>query len=178
MHSDGTKASVRPRIVDFFGGIQEKEPFTSEDAKRADREWVGLAPHTIVTLYTTPPAAQPAVPDFKSFKAWANDAGYDTAYTHDGIKWICLNPMTADLWKAWQAATPPAQPAPEDYTALEQALYRLQKRYWALHSKVAAQREWVGLTDEEVREIHRLSFGKDVAISTGLTEAKLKEKNT
>jgi len=40
-----------------------------------------------------------------------------------------------------------------------------------------AQRTWVGLTDEEVREIHRLSFGKDVAISTGLTEAKLKEKN-
>jgi hypothetical protein len=55
MHSDGTKASVRPRIVDFFGCIQEKEPFTSEDAKRADQEWAGLAPHTIVTLYTTPP---------------------------------------------------------------------------------------------------------------------------
>ena len=53
---------------------------------------------------TPPAAAQPAVPDFKAFKAWANDAGYDTAYTHDGIKWICLNPMTADLWKAWKAA--------------------------------------------------------------------------
>jgi hypothetical protein len=52
----------------------------------------------------TPPAAQPAVPDFKAFKAWANDAGYDTAYTNDGVNWICLNPMTADLWKAWQAA--------------------------------------------------------------------------
>ncbi len=23
---------------------------------------------------------------------------------HDGVKWLCLNPMTADLWKAWQAA--------------------------------------------------------------------------
>jgi hypothetical protein len=52
----------------------------------------------------TPPAAQPAAPDFKAFKAWANDAGYDTAYTNDGVNWICLNPMTADLWKAWQAA--------------------------------------------------------------------------
>jgi hypothetical protein len=76
----------------------------------------GEAPHDTfksTPLYTTPPAAQPAavqepVPDFKAFTAWANDAGYDTAYTHDGIKWICLNPMTADLWKAWQAATPPA----------------------------------------------------------------------
>jgi hypothetical protein len=54
-------------------------------------------------LYTTPPA-QPAVPDFKAFKEWAAGEGYDVAYTHDGIKWVCLNPMTADLWKAWQAA--------------------------------------------------------------------------
>jgi hypothetical protein len=57
-----------------------------------------------MALYTTPPAAQPAVPDFKSFKEWAAGEGYDVAYTHDGIKWVCLNPMTADLWRAWQAA--------------------------------------------------------------------------
>jgi hypothetical protein len=76
-------------------------------------EWVGNKLMATPKTTTTPPAAQPAavqepVPDFKAFTAWANDAGYDTAYTHDGIKWICLNPMTADLWKAWQAATPPA----------------------------------------------------------------------
>jgi hypothetical protein len=48
--------------------------------------------------------------------------------------------------------TPPAaQPAPEDYTALEQALSRLQKRYGELEAKVAAQREWVGLTDEDCK---------------------------
>jgi len=41
---------------------------------------------------------------FKKFREWANDAGYDTAHAHDGVNWICLNPMTADLWKAWQAA--------------------------------------------------------------------------
>jgi len=63
MHSDGTKASVRPRIVDFFGCIQEKEPFTSEDAKRADQEWAGLAPHTIVTLYTHPSQRKPLTDD-------------------------------------------------------------------------------------------------------------------
>jgi hypothetical protein len=51
----------------------------------------------------TPPAPAP-VPDFKSFKEWAAGEGYDVAYTHDGIKWVCLNPMTADLWCAWQAA--------------------------------------------------------------------------
>lgn len=52
-------------------------------------------------LYTAPPASKPV---FKAFAEWANAAGYDTAHTHDGIKWVCLNPMTADLWKAWQAA--------------------------------------------------------------------------
>jgi hypothetical protein len=60
-------------------------------------------------------AIKAAVPDFKAFKEWAAGEGYDVAYTHDGIKWICLNPMTADLWKTWQAATPPAvQPADKD----------------------------------------------------------------
>ncbi|MFN5350791.1 MAG: hypothetical protein ACK5A0_14865, partial [Polaromonas sp.] len=54
-------------------------------------------------VYATPPA-RPAVPDFKSFKEWAASEGYDVAYTHDGIKWVCLNPITADLWRAWQAA--------------------------------------------------------------------------
>ena len=52
-------------------------------------------------LVATPPASKP---DFKAFKEWAGAAGYDTAHLHDGIKWFCLNPMTADLWKAWQAA--------------------------------------------------------------------------
>jgi len=39
------------------------------------------------------------------------------------------------------------------------------------------KREWVGLTDEEIRKIHTASFGKDIGFATGLTEAKLKEKN-
>jgi hypothetical protein len=37
--------------------------------------------------------------------------------------------------------------------------------------------EWVGLTDEEVAEIHTASAGKNVGVATGLTEAKLKELN-
>jgi hypothetical protein len=44
---------------------------------------------------------------------------------------------------------PPAQPATEKYTALEQALTRLQKRYAELEAKIAAQRQWVGLPDED-----------------------------
>jgi hypothetical protein len=83
-----------------------------------------------------PPATQPAVPDFKAFKAWANDAGYDTAYTHDGIKWVCLNPMTADLWKAWQAATPPAQPAQRTEPIQSLQCFHCQDTIETLNDKV------------------------------------------
>jgi hypothetical protein len=68
------------------------------------------------------------------------------------------------------------QPAPEQYTALEQALTRLQKRYGELEAKVAAQRPWVGLTDEQRSAIIRHhSFADDII---KVTTAKLKELNT
>lgn len=58
------------------------------------------------SLYLTPQAAQPTKPLFRDFIAWAAEHGYDIANTcnSDTGEWICLNPMTADLWKAWQAA--------------------------------------------------------------------------
>ena len=45
-------------------------------------------------------------PSHKEFMEWAGKEGYDTAYTvnSDTGKFIALSPMTADLWKAWQAA--------------------------------------------------------------------------
>lgn len=49
-------------------------------------------------------APQQRKSQFKEFVEWANSEGYDTAHAHDGIKWICLNPMTNECWKAWQAA--------------------------------------------------------------------------
>jgi hypothetical protein len=54
-------------------------------------------------LYTAPPQRQP---QFKEFIKWAGAQGYDCAQTcnSDTGQWIVLNPMTADLWKAWQAA--------------------------------------------------------------------------
>jgi len=56
-----------------------------------------------VALYTTPPQRKP---QFKEFIKWAGAKGYDCAQTcnSDTGEWIVLNPMTADLWKAWQAA--------------------------------------------------------------------------
>lgn len=45
-------------------------------------------------------------PEFKEFIKWAGAQGYDCGQTcnSDTGEWIALNPMTADLWKAWQAA--------------------------------------------------------------------------
>lgn len=57
----------------------------------------------ITPLYTIPPQRKP---QFKEFIKWAGAQGYDCAQTcnSDTGEWIVLNPMTADLWKAWQAA--------------------------------------------------------------------------
>jgi hypothetical protein len=42
----------------------------------------------------------------KQFQAWADGKGYDIAHTYDTerSRWVFLNPMTADLFEAWQAA--------------------------------------------------------------------------
>ena len=55
----GTTAQVCARVRDFFGAVMEVEPFGPEDLQRRDREWPGLAPHRLVTLYAAP---QPAIP--------------------------------------------------------------------------------------------------------------------
>lgn len=57
------------------------------------------------SLYTTPQPVQ-RKPQFKEFIKWAGEQGHDCGQTcnSDTGEWIVLNPMTADLWKAWQAA--------------------------------------------------------------------------
>lgn len=43
---------------------------------------------------------------FYRFRTWAEEEGRDIAHTYDTdrSRWVFLNPMTADLWQAWQAA--------------------------------------------------------------------------
>lgn len=59
-----------------------------------------------------------STPTKVDFESWASDAGYDTAHTYDPerSKWVFLNPMTADLWKAYCAALAqaPAATQPSD----------------------------------------------------------------
>lgn len=55
LHSDRTPAYQRDKMKNFFGHITEREPFDASELASADREWPGLAPHTMVTLYTVTP---------------------------------------------------------------------------------------------------------------------------
>lgn len=66
----------------------------------------GLGKAILDELMGDAAGAQERKPLFGDFLAWAIDNGYDTANTCNSNtgKWICLNPMTGDLWKAWQAA--------------------------------------------------------------------------
>lgn len=56
----GVAQAIRPARKEFFGCVQSTEPFTAEDIVKMDREWAGIAPHHVVTLYTTPPTHPPA----------------------------------------------------------------------------------------------------------------------
>ena len=66
-----------------------------------------------------------------------------------------------------------AQPEPEELARLEQAMIEA----W----KPIPQREWQGLTDEEILEEYRQSYGDDGNLTdvyfARAIEAKLKEKN-
>lgn len=55
-----TAQAIRPRRQEFFGVVQESGPFTAEEVAKMDREWAGLVPHRMFTLYTRP---EPGVPD-------------------------------------------------------------------------------------------------------------------
>ncbi len=82
----------RPRSDGFYEG-----PIHNAQIETVRKECGAWVP-----LYT----AQQRKPQFKEFIKWADAQGYDCAQTcnSDTGEWICLNPMTADLWKAWQAA--------------------------------------------------------------------------
>lgn len=56
----GVAQAIRPARKEFFGCVQSTDPFTAEDIAKMDREWAGLAPHRIVTVYTRP---APGVPE-------------------------------------------------------------------------------------------------------------------
>jgi hypothetical protein len=99
--------------------------------------WTDEPPESGALLYTTPPA-QSAPESGSWYAAKEMDEmvrDLDAALNGDGA---APQAKLCDLMpQLIQRLT--AQPAPEQYTALEQALTRLQKRYAELEAKVAAQ---------------------------------------
>ena len=93
--TDIKKTLAQPKEQEPVAWISQKSGFISHN--KPDPSFDPLP------LYTTPPQRKP---QFKEFVEWANGAGYDTALTYDTerSKWLLLSPMSADLWKAWQAA--------------------------------------------------------------------------
>jgi hypothetical protein len=81
-----------------------------------------------------------------AFKAWADREGRDTACNYDTerSRWVFFSPMTADLWKCWQASSPVAPAAqlaprmPSDERLHQLATNRCIAQQWPLHG-----REWV-----------------------------------
>lgn len=89
-------------LVAFIHECRKKPELKVLSFKQNEPELSAKGYKATPLVYPTPPQRKPL--DFGDFFEWANDEGYDTAHTHDGVKWVCLNPMTADLWKTWQAA--------------------------------------------------------------------------
>ena len=106
------------------------------------------------------------------------------AYIHrHGNHWEVSERFLCDDEKArgwteeplYTSPQPASKPLPEDYTAMEQALTRLQKRYAELEGK--ASKPWVGLTEQERNDLEdycEMIIGK---AAFEAIEAKLKEKN-
>lgn len=72
------------------------------------------------------------------------------------------------------------QPLPEEYTTLERALTRLQKRYADLESgvgKPTGVKPWVGLTEYDIDQIPYSCSHADSRLIAFAIEAKLKDKN-
>jgi hypothetical protein len=138
------KAAAQPaqqEPVALLNGIKRYEPeIFREDRIRMELdqsgEWVKYA--DVELLIATPPAAtmvQLCKVAFRvkreAIEICKQQGHLEAAHAIQGL--LSVN---AHL----DPATPPAaQPAPEQYTALEQALTRLQKRYAELEAKAAAQ---------------------------------------
>jgi hypothetical protein len=114
----GVSQDTRTRVVDFFGAIQEREPFTPEDVAKTDQEFPGLAPHSLMAVYAQPapvPAQAPAVAvpdDLPRIRAFAKSIfadGFTSVETYNDTVYNSSDEAFAkisdrELMHEWRAA--------------------------------------------------------------------------
>ena len=133
----------------------------------------------MVALYTTPPAAQPAVqePVAQSLK--------DAVFTV--IEGFNIPPDVRKILESAYYTTPPAAPVQEpvfcEYCGgNDDADFGLPTDHCTdcARPQPAAQKPWAGLTDEDIEQGHKESWVDKQAFESAVwwAEKKLKEKNT
>jgi hypothetical protein len=121
--------------------------------------WTGWVP-----LYTTPPAAEPTCPECKAAVLYECVACSSNNYP-PAAKWDKPSVSFNEWWDS--NVMPPANPFAEGSAA-----------YWAWAGWKAAQRPWVGLTEEEIDyQAKKDDHGVYFALGALWAEAKLKERN-
>ena len=117
--------------------------------------------------------------------AWAD---MDVRGEDKGLSWTPGNFHTQPLF-----ATPPAQPAPVQDSTCNETLRVQGKAYplvavpvgvcfgpvhWSTQATTAAQRQWVGLTDDDLEDIAVVAGKGNLQDLRIVIEAKLRSKNT
>lgn len=74
--------------------------------------------------------------------------------------------------------TAPPQPEPKVTEDMWEKLSELQQKVMEIAHTAPPKKEWVGLTDEERKDIFKVCAITDRGYVAAMVEAKLKEKNT
>ncbi len=116
-------------------------------------------------MATTPLPREKVEREKTPFENWANGAGYDIAHTYDtsGLRWLWLNPMTADLWGAWLARAALAQPDGGEVNATKRQTMPSETRY-TVAVEGAAQSYWDNIHDAITAGQRAVYAGPDATI--------------
>jgi hypothetical protein len=126
----------------------EQEPVGEVLNERGEIDYISYVPPVGTRLYTTPPAAQPTTEDSSAV----------AAPVQSGLDADCIASVVSQRY-----TTPPAaQPEQVDCPRC---------------GHVCSQREWVGLTDDQIDEIAVIARRGNLHDLRIAIEAKLKERN-
>ena len=147
---NGHLCNMRARLDDFFGAEREQEPFDSDRVAYRDREFPGLAPHRIVTLYEAPavastqakqvPSGYKLVPLQPTAEMLAATGIEDSEYYFHTQE--DANEFVQKMYVAMLIAAPPAGEQPLDQKALARIARSAFDDYWHEDSRGDDDEAW------------------------------------